>query len=71
MDIFYFILFAAVGLFNILAAVLDFKWYIDYWSYRNGMPRPRLKNRNVLRFLIGAAGVLLIAFGTAVLADLI
>ncbi|MCM1023316.1 MAG: hypothetical protein NC395_04580 [Prevotella sp.] len=67
MDIFYFILFGAAGAFCLAAAVKDWKWFIDYWSYRNGMPRQRLKNRNVLRFLIGAAGGLLMAFGTAVL----
>ncbi|MCM1330459.1 MAG: hypothetical protein NC253_13580 [Ruminococcus sp.] len=68
MKVLYFVLFAAVGLFCVIAAVKDWKWFIDYWSYRNGMPRQRLKNRNVLRFLIGAAGVLLIAYGAAVLA---
>lgn len=67
MDIFYFILFGAVGLFCLIAAVRDWKWFIDYWSHPNGRPRQRLKSRNVLRFLIGAAGVLLMAFGTAVL----
>lgn len=68
MKILYFVLFAAVGLFCIIAAVRDWKWFIDYWSYQNGRPRQRMKSRNVLRFLIGAAGVLLIAYGTAVLA---
>lgn len=67
MDIFYFILFGAAGLFCILAAVLDWKWFIDYWSYQNGRPRRRLKNRNVLRFLIGTAGAALVLFGIAVL----
>ena len=50
---------------NILAAVLDCKWYIDYWSYQRGRPRQRLKSRNVLRFLIGAAGTALILYGLA------
>ena len=68
MDIFYFILFGAAGLFCILAAAFDWKWFIDYWSYQNGRPRQRLKSRNVLRFLIGAAGVALVLFGTAMLA---
>ncbi|MGN0602622.1 MAG: hypothetical protein ACI4I2_01465 [Oscillospiraceae bacterium] len=67
MDIFYFILFAAMGTFCLLAAVMDWKWFIDYWAYQNGRPRQRLKNRNVLRFLIGAAGAALILFGFAVL----
>lgn len=67
MDIFYFILFAAVGIFNILAAVLDWKWYVDYWSFQRGRPRQRLKGRNVLRFFIGLAGAALIAFGAALL----
>lgn len=67
MDIFYFILFAAVGVFCLLAAALDWKWFIDYWSYQRGRPRRRLKSRNFLRFLIGAAGAALILFGTAVL----
>ena len=63
MDIFYFILFGAVGIFNILAAVLDWKWYIDSvagrWGIRQG--------RNFLRFMLGLSGALLTAFGTAVL----
>ncbi|MDE6598616.1 MAG: hypothetical protein K2K34_00875 [Oscillospiraceae bacterium] len=67
MDIFYFILFGAVGAFCFAAAVRDWKWFIDYWSHQYGRPRQRMKSRNVLRFLIGAAGVLLMAFGTAVL----
>ena len=67
MDIFYFILFGAAGAFCFAAAVRDWKWFIDYWSHQNGRPRQRMKSRNVLRFLIGAAGVLLMAFGTAVL----
>lgn len=67
MDIFYFILFAAVGAFCLFAAVTDRKWFIDYWACQNGRPRQRLKNRNVLRFLIGAAGVMLMLFGFAVL----
>ena len=65
--ILYFALFALVGLFCIIAAVRDWKWFIDYWSYQNGRPRQRLKSRKVLRLLIGAAGVLLILYGTAVL----
>lgn len=68
MKIFYFLLFAAVGIFCVLAAVKDWKWFIDYWAQQQGRPRQRLKSRNVLRFLIGAAGVALILFGTAVLA---
>ena len=67
MKIFYFILFGAVGVFNILAAVLDWKWYIDYWTYQQGRPRQRIKSRRVLRFFIGFSGALLILFGTAVL----
>lgn len=67
MDIFYFILFGAVGAFCLAAAVKDWKWFIDDWSYQNGRPGQRFKSRGVLRFLIGAAGVLLMLFGTAVL----
>lgn len=67
MDIFYFILFGAVGAFCLAAAILDWKWFIDYWSHQNGRPRQRLKSRNFLRFLIGAVGVVLILFGTAAL----
>lgn len=67
MDIFYFILFGAVGAFCLAAAVKDWKWFIDYWSYQNGRPRQKLKSRGVLRFLIGVAGVLLMLFGTAAL----
>ena len=67
MDIFYFILFGAAGVFNILAAALDWKWYIDYWTYQQGRPRQRIKSRGVLRFFIGFFGAVLVAFGTAVL----
>lgn len=67
MDIFYFILFGAVGALCLAAAVKDWKWFIDYWSYQNGRPGQKLKSRGVLRFLIGAAGVLLMLFGAAVL----
>ena len=67
MKIFYFILFAAVGAFCLFAALTDQKRFIDYWAYRKGRPRQRLKNRNVLRFLIGTAGASLILFGFAVL----
>ena len=68
MDIFYFIIFAAVGIFNILAAVLDWKWYIDYWARQSG----RRQNgnpgmRNFLRFILGIFGAVLVAFGTGVL----
>ena len=69
MKIFYFVIFAAVGIFNILAAVRDWKWYIDYWSFRQGRPRPRLKSRNFLRFMIGFFGAVLVGFGTAALVD--
>lgn len=68
MKIFYFILFAAVGAFCLFAAATDQKWFIDYWAYQKGRPRQRMKNRNVLRFLIGAAGAALVLFGAAVLA---
>lgn len=67
LNVLYFLLFAAVGIFCIIAAVKDWKWFIDYWAHQNGRPRQHLKNRNVLRFLIGAAGVVLVLFGTAVL----
>ena len=63
MDIFYFILFGAVGVFNILAAVLDWKWYIDSAARQLGKPGAH----NLLRILIGIAGLLLTLFGTAVL----
>ena len=65
--ILYFSLFAAIGIFCIIAAVKDWKWFIDYWANQNGRPRQRLKSRNFLRFLIGAAGVALVLFGAAVL----
>ena len=65
--ILYFALFALVGTFCIIAAVRDWKWFIDYWANQNGRPRQHLKNRNVLRFLIGAAGAALVMFGAAVL----
>ena len=63
MDIFYFILFGAVGIFNILASVLDWKWYIDSAARQLG----NQGRRNLVRVLIGIAGVLLTLFGTAVL----
>ena len=45
MDIVYFVLFAAVGLFNVLAGVLNFRWYVDYWVMRNPMKQPTKKRR--------------------------
>ncbi len=71
MDIFYFVLFAAVGLFNILAAVLDFRWYVDYWAGKNSAGKSAEKQRKKWRVLLCMAGVLLIGFGAAVLAGLI
>lgn len=58
MNIFYFVLFVLVGVVCLLAAVLDWKWFIDY--------RP-VRNRNGKRFAVGGIGVLLILFGVAVL----
>ena len=63
MDIFYFILFGAVGVFNILAAVLDWKWYIDSAARQSG----NQGRRNLVRVLVGIAGLLLTLFGLAVL----
>lgn len=58
MKIFYSGLFALVGTICLAAAVLDWKWFIDY--------RP-VRNRNGKRFVVGLAGTLLILFGVAVL----
>lgn len=58
-------LLIAAGIFNIFAAVFDLKRYVDFWSFRRGRPKPRLKNRNVLRFFIGFAGGAMIFFGIA------
>lgn len=67
MKIFYFILFAAVGVACIAAAVIDWKPFIDYRTNRNARSaRPR-KSRNSVRLRIGAVGVLLTLFGFAVL----
>ncbi|MCH5193982.1 MAG: hypothetical protein J1F11_08485 [Oscillospiraceae bacterium] len=68
MDIFYFILFGAVGMFNILAAVLDWKWYIDSVARQWGMGQNgRPGGRVFVRVVIGLFGAVLTAFGTAVL----
>lgn len=68
MDIFYFILFGAVGIFNILAAVLDWKWYIDSVARQWGRGQDGNPGvRNFLRFILGLFGAVLTAFGTAVL----
>ena len=63
MDIVYFVLFAAVGLFNLLAGALDFKWYVDYWVMRNPMKQSTKKRRRKWRVLLCIAGAVLIAFG--------
>lgn len=67
MDIFYFILFAAMGIFCIAAAVMDWKFFIGYWADRNVRTGNRRKSRNAVRLRIGAVGVLLAVFGFAVL----
>ena len=71
MKIFYFALFGAVGIFNILAAALDWKWYIDsvarqWGSGQSGRTR-KTGARNFLRLALGLFGAVLIAFGTAML----
>ncbi len=61
MDIFYFVLFGAVGIFCILAAAFDWKWYVNY---RAGRSR---KSRNFVRICTGLTGALLLLYGVAVL----
>ena len=56
-------LFAAVGLFNLLAGVLDFKWYVDYWVNKNPVRQSTKNRRRKWRVLLCIAGLLLIAFG--------
>lgn len=67
MKIFYFILFAAVGIACITAAVIDWKPLIGYWANRNTRSAKPRKSRNSVRLRIGAVGVLLTMFGFAVL----
>lgn len=67
MKVFYFILFAAVGLACVAAAVIDWKPFIDYRANRNARSSKPRKSRNAVRLRIGAIGVLLILFGIAVL----
>lgn len=63
MDIVYLVLFAAVGLFNLLAGVLDFRWYVDYWVNKNPVRQSTKHRRRKWRVLLCIAGLLLIAFG--------
>lgn len=67
MDVFYFILFAAVGIFCMAAAVMDWKWFIGHWADRNVGTGKHRKSRNAVRLRIGAVGALLTLFGFAVL----
>lgn len=67
MKIFYFILFAVVGIICIAAAVIDWKPLIGYWADRNARSAKSRKSRNSVRLRIGAVGVLLTMFGFAVL----
>ena len=67
MDVFYFILFAAVGIFCMAAAVMDWKWFIGHWADRNFGTGKHRKSRNAVRLRIGAVGALLTLFGFAVL----
>lgn len=67
MDVFYFILFAAVGIFCMAAAVMDWKWFIGHWADRNVGTGKHRKSRDAVRLRIGAVGALLTLFGFAVL----
>lgn len=67
MKIFYFILFAAVGITCIAAAVIDWKPFIGYWVNRNTRSAKPRKSRRSVRLRIGVVGVLLVLFGFAVL----
>ncbi|MGN0587556.1 MAG: hypothetical protein ACI4JF_09745 [Oscillospiraceae bacterium] len=66
MRLFYLILFGAFGLFNVLAAVFGWDWYIGYWSRGR-----RKQSRGLVRVLIGAAGGLLILYGLAFYFDVL
>jgi hypothetical protein len=59
MKLFYTVLFCAVGAFNILAAVLDIKWYIGCLQ-KNGS-----RSRGKVRFFVCLAGILLVLYGIA------
>ncbi len=61
MDIFYFVLFGAAGIFCILAAVLDLKWYVNYRADRSR------RSRTFVRVCTGLTGALLLIYGVAVL----
>lgn len=65
MKVFYFILFAAMGVFCIAAAVMDWKWYIGHWADRKDGKRN--KSSKSVRLRIGVIGALLTLFGFAVL----
>ena len=63
MRIFYTVLFCAAGLFNLLAGVIDMKWYIDYWVTRGKTYKKR--SRTKVRVLICIAGIILTVYGAA------
>lgn len=67
MKVFYFILFAAMGIACIAAAVIDWKPFIDYRANRNVRSASPRKSRNAVRLRIGVIGALLMLFGFAVL----
>lgn len=67
MRIFYFILFALVGVFNMLAAVFDWRWYVDYWVYRGVRTKSKERNRGRVRILLFLAGAALAAYGAIII----
>ena len=62
MKVFYSVLFCGIGLFNVIAAVLDIKWYMDYMG-RNNPAR-----RTQKRITVAVIGLLLVLYGTALFA---
>lgn len=63
MRVFYLLLFCAVGLFCVAAAVFNLQRFISYFA--------KGRKSTFYRVLIGAAGMLLIAYGIAYFARLI
>ena len=62
MKVFYSVLFCGIGLFNVIAAALDIKWYMDYMA-RNA-PARRIQKR----ITVAVIGLLLVLYGAALLA---
>lgn len=50
-----------------LAAVFDWRWYVDYWVYRGVRTKSKERNRGRVRILLFLAGAALAAYGAIII----